>query len=62
VGIDEATAVIVKGSSFEVLGQSSVVVVDARGAQVDKTPAGRLLSGRGLKLSVLRAGQTYSIK
>jgi cyanophycinase len=62
VGIDEGTAVIVQGTSFEVVGKSSVVVIDARGAQVDQTPAGGLVSGRGLKLSVLRAGQTYSLK
>jgi cyanophycinase len=62
VGIDEGTAVIVQGASFEVIGKSSVVVIDARGAQVDKTPAGGLLSGRGLKLTVLHAGQTYSLK
>ena len=62
VGIDEGTAVVVQGTSFEVIGKSSVVVIDARGAQVDKTPAGGLVSGRGMKLSVLRAGQTYSLK
>jgi cyanophycinase len=62
VGIDEGTAVIVQGQSFEVIGKSSVVVIDARGAQVEKTPAGGLVSGRGLKLTVLRAGQTYSLK
>jgi cyanophycinase len=62
VGIDEGTAVVVQGTSFEVIGKSSVVVIDARGAQVDETPAGGLVSGRGLKLSVLRAGQTYSLK
>ena len=62
VGIDEGTAVIVQGTSFEVVGKSSVVVIDARGAQVDQTPAGGLVAGRGLKLSVLRAGQTYSLK
>jgi cyanophycinase len=62
VGIDEGTAVIVRGSSFEVVGKSSVVVVDARSAQVDSTPPGGLVSGRGMKLSVLRAGQTYSLK
>jgi cyanophycinase len=62
VGIDEGTAVVVQGTSFEVIGKSSVVVIDARGAQVDKTPTGGLASGRGLKLSVLRAGQTYSLK
>jgi cyanophycinase len=62
VGIDEATGVIVRGGSFEVFGNSSVVVIDARGAQVDKTPPGGLLSGRGIKLAVLRAGQTYSLQ
>lgn len=62
VGIDEGTAVIVRGTAFEVLGRSSVIVIDARAAQVDKTPPGALVSGRGMKLSVLHAGQTYSLK
>jgi cyanophycinase len=62
VGIDEGTAVVVKGAAFEVLGRSSVVVIDARGAQIDKSAPGGLLSGRGMKLSVLHAGQTYSLK
>jgi len=62
VGIDEATAVIVAGSSFEVMGKSSVMVIDGRDAKVDKVKAGELATGRGLKLTVLRAGQTYSLK
>jgi cyanophycinase len=62
VGIDEGTAVVVQGQSFEVIGKSSVVVIDARGAQIDKAAAGGLASGRNMKLSVLHAGQTYSLK
>ena len=62
VGIDEATAVIVRGSSFEVVGQSSVVVVDARAANVEQAARGTLASGTGLKLSVLKAGQRYSLE
>ena len=62
VGIDEGTAVVVQGKSLEVIGKSSVVVIDARDAKVEKTPAGGLHSGRDLKLTVLRAGQTYSWK
>jgi cyanophycinase len=62
VGIDEGTAVVLTGAVFEVFGKSSVVVIDARNAQVDATPPGGLLSGRGIKVSVLRAGQTYSLK
>lgn len=62
VGIDEATAVIVRGASFEVAGKSSVVVIDAREARIDKAAAGAPLSGVGMKLAVLRAGQTYSLR
>jgi len=61
VGIDEATAVIVTGGSFEVIGASSVVIVDARRAKVEPRARGALVSGRGLRLSVLHAGQTYSL-
>lgn len=62
VGIDETTAVLVSGGRrFEVIGKSSVVVVDARRATVDKAPAGSLATGRGLQLSVLREGMTFSL-
>jgi cyanophycinase len=62
VGIDETTAIFVTGQSFEVLGKSSVVVIDARKASVDKTPAGELATGRNLVMSVLKAGMSYSLK
>jgi cyanophycinase len=62
VGIDEATAVVVTDDAFEVIGKSSVVVIDARAAQVDKIAPGALVSGRDIKLSVLRSGQRYSLK
>jgi len=61
IGIDEATAIFVTGREFEVLGQSSVVVIDARKAAVDKASAGGLATGRGLRLSVLKAGMTFSL-
>ena len=61
VGIDETTAIFVTGRSFEVLGKSSVLVIDARKASVDKTPAGELATGRNLVMSVLKAGMTYSL-
>jgi len=61
VGIDESTAVVVRGTTLDVIGKSSVVVIDARGAKVNKTDAGQLVSGTGLTLSVLRAGQSYSL-
>src|SRR5215207_2109498 len=62
VGIDEGTAVIVQGDAFDVVGKSSVVVIDARGAKVDKSVAGTPATGRDLKLAVLKAGQRYSLK
>lgn len=62
IGIDETTAIFVTGRSFEVLGKSSVLVIDARRAAVDKTPAGQLATGRNLTMSVLKAGMTYSLE
>jgi cyanophycinase len=61
VGIDESTAVIVRGRSFDVLGRSSVVVIDARSATINPSAPGALVSGTGVVLNVLRAGQSYSL-
>jgi cyanophycinase len=61
VGIDESTAVIVHGATFDVIGRSSVVVIDARRARVDTVAAGQLVSGTGVTLAVLRSGQSYSL-
>jgi cyanophycinase len=62
VGIDEATAVVVHDGAFEVVGKSSVVVIDPRGARIDASSEGQPASGAGLKLSVLRSGESYSLK
>ena len=62
IGIDEATAVIVRGASFDVIGRSSVVVIDARGAKIDRPARGGPVSGTAVKLAVLHAGQRYSLE
>ncbi|HET9371363.1 MAG TPA: cyanophycinase [Vicinamibacterales bacterium] len=62
IGIDEATAVVVRGEAIEVIGRSAVVVIDPRGAAPEKIEAGQVSAGQGLKLSVLRAGMTYSLQ
>ena len=63
VGIDESTAVILRGSKIEAVGRSAVVVFDARDAKVSKAAgAGGVVAGTNLKLSVLREGMTYEIK
>jgi cyanophycinase len=61
IGIDESTAVVVTGRSFEVIGRSGVLVVDAR--------KGATLGGKdrdngaatNVALRVLRAGMKYDL-
>ena len=62
VGIDEQTAVIVRGSSFEVVGASAVVVVDPRQASKEPAIQGKPVAATDLRLSVLREGMTYRFK
>ena len=62
IGIDESTGVVVRGGGFDVIGKSSVVVIDARHATVDKAPPGQHVSGRGITLAVLHAGQHYDLR
>lgn len=62
VGIDEATAAIFRGDVLEVVGRSSVVVVDARRAVRAPAAPGARVAGTGLTLAVLREGMTYSLR
>ncbi|MBA3271113.1 MAG: cyanophycinase [Acidobacteria bacterium] len=62
IGIDEATAVIFRGTSFEVVGKSSVVVVDPREATREVVADGQVVAGTNLKPAVLRQGMTYPLK
>lgn len=61
VGVDESTAVVVTGRRFEVIGRSSVVVIDARTAKVDRTPDGQLGTGLDLRLHVLKPGMQFDL-
>ncbi len=62
IGIDEKTAIIVSGGKkFEVVGESSVVVIDGRRAAVAPAADGALAAGTGLKLHVLRPGMTFDL-
>ena len=57
VGIDERTAILVEpDGEFEVLGESVVLVYDAREASVEPTEPGANLGARGLGMQLLRAG------
>ena len=59
VGIDEETAVIVRGRDFEVIGNSNVTVIDGRKASREKLTKGEPAAARNLKIHVLRAGMTF---
>jgi len=59
VGIDEKTAVIVSGRRFEVVGASTVLVMDARKAVIDKRAPGQLSAAGGVTLHVLTAGMEF---
>ncbi len=63
IGIDERTAVIVRGSILEVLGASSVLVIDAREAEIPSANRGddtEPCAARNVSVSVLRPGDRWS--
>ncbi|MEC9010722.1 MAG: cyanophycinase [Planctomycetota bacterium] len=59
VGIGEATAIVVNGRRFRVMGKNSVVVIDSRGAKIGRAGRGERQSVRGLQLHVFRDGQEF---
>jgi cyanophycinase len=61
VAIDERTAVVLQGTHFEVLGESSVLVIDARDAEVEGAKPGEVHAARGLGLHILRAGMRHEL-
>ena len=60
VGIDERTALLVEGETCQVLGEGSVLVLDARAARVEETAPGAVPAAQGLRLHALRAGSRWS--
>jgi cyanophycinase len=60
VGIDEATAAILRNGRIEVVGRSAVVVFDARHARVEPPAAGPV-AATGVALSVLREGMELPV-
>lgn len=65
VGVDEDTAVWVRpDGTFQVMGRSCVMVLDAKGAQVTRQPVETgqdLLGVHGLTVQVLLPGETYDL-
>jgi cyanophycinase len=61
IGIDECTAVVVSGRSFEVIGKSNVVVIDARKTLRMESKDGDPEAASGVSLHVLRAGMRFDL-
>jgi cyanophycinase len=62
VGIDEATAIVVReGELFDVIGRGSVVVYDATRATGIRTDSRGNLSAEGLSMHILTAGDSYEM-
>lgn len=61
LGIDEDTAILTDGSSFEVLGTGSVTVVDAGAASDIRVPADGPIALAGARVHVLPAGYTFEL-
>jgi cyanophycinase len=59
IGIDENTAIVVKGNEFEVLGQSYVAIYDYNLWQVN--PEGNRKLKNGAKFFLLRKGDRYNV-
>lgn len=61
IGIDEATAIIVRNNEIEVAGESEVIVVrNPKGIQ--KSKKNNLISIEKLEMSIYNAGQKFKIK
>jgi cyanophycinase len=61
IGIDEATAIIVRNNQIEVAGESEVIVVrNPKG--ISKSKKNNLISIEKLEMSIYTAGQKFNIK
>ena len=61
IGIDESTAIVVTGRSFEVIGKSNVLVIDARKTVKLEAKDGEPEAAANVALHVLRAGMTFDL-
>jgi len=61
VGIDESTAIIVDSAGFDVTGEGSVVVLDARHAVENGVASSGALYCRGMSIHILTEGQHFDL-
>lgn len=60
VGIDESTAILVRGDRAEVVGEAQVVVI--RNPERSDTRHGARLGAHGLRVDVFLAGESFSLE
>lgn len=60
IGIDEETAVIVRGPEFEVFGNQNVTVVDGRRSTREQLVKDEPAAARDLRVHVLRSGMKFN--
>lgn len=61
VGIDERTAIILSKNQMRVVGESSVLIVDATQATVGESKEGQDHSATGVQLHLLASGQVFEL-
>jgi cyanophycinase len=65
IGIDENTAIIAQGDSFEVMGDGAVYVVDALGesyTNISEADPEDIMAVFDLRLHILSPGSTFDLK
>ncbi len=63
IGIDESTSIIVNpDNTFDVLGESVVIVYDATTSQHVRTNKNNYLSAENMSLNILQSGDSYNLK
>jgi cyanophycinase len=61
IGIDESTAIVVRGRSFEVIGKSGVYVIDGRKMSKIATKNGEPAAASNVALHLLNAGMRFDL-
>ena len=63
VGVDEKTAIWIRpDATFEVLGESTVLVIDATGAEIRPAEKGARQQARGVTLHIFRSGDSFDLR
>ncbi len=62
VGIGERTAVILRNGAFDVLGEGSVVIIDARQSSIAATERGQLQAAKDIQLHLLKSGARFEFE